>query len=333
MMKFLIAGLGSIGRRHLRNLRALGEEDILLFRTHHATLPDDDLAGLPTFTDLGEALAEKPDAAIICNPSAAHLGVALPAAAAGCHLMIEKPVSHKLEGLPELRQELALHHKQALVGFHFRHHPVLQQVKSILASSQLGLPLSAQAHWGEYLPDWHPWEDYRLSYAAQPSLGGGVVLTLSHPLDYLRWLLGETQVLSATTAHISDLEIEVEDSAEITLLFESGARAQVHLDYYQRPPAHWLEVTCSAGFVRWNNASGSAEIYTTADKKWQRLDPPADFERNSLFLAEMAHFVQVCRGAEAPICSLEDGIRALATALAVHTSAAQAGRLVPIQPV
>ena len=78
-MRFLIVGLGSIGRRHLRNLRALGEQDILLFRTHRATLPDEDLDGLPVFTDLHQALAEKPDGVIIANPTAAHLSSALPA--------------------------------------------------------------------------------------------------------------------------------------------------------------------------------------------------------------------------------------------------------------
>jgi predicted dehydrogenase len=199
-MKILIAGLGSIGRRHLRNLRTLGQEDVVLYRTHQATLPDAELGDLPTFTEQSLALDEKPDSVIIANPTALHLDVAIAAAKAGAALLIEKPISDGLAGLGEIQSALNLSGKPAMVGFHFRFHPVLNQVKALLESGQLGKPLSARAHWGEYLPDWHPWEDYRRSYAARADLGGGVVNTLSHPLDYLRWLLGEVESVSAGLA-------------------------------------------------------------------------------------------------------------------------------------
>src|SRR5512143_1722747 len=102
-MKFLIAGYGSIGRRHLRNLRALSASgdapapEILLLRSHHATIPEDEVAGLPVETDIQAALAHRPDAVIISNPTALHLDVAIPAAEAGCAILIEKPISHSLE--------------------------------------------------------------------------------------------------------------------------------------------------------------------------------------------------------------------------------------------
>ncbi|MBI2330734.1 MAG: Gfo/Idh/MocA family oxidoreductase [Chloroflexi bacterium] len=89
-MKYLIAGLGSVGRRHMRNLVALGEMDIVLYRTHKATLPDDELAGYPVETDLAEALKRhKPDAVIISNPTSLHLDVAIPAAEAGCAILLD----------------------------------------------------------------------------------------------------------------------------------------------------------------------------------------------------------------------------------------------------
>jgi predicted dehydrogenase len=77
-MKFLIAGFGSIGRRHLRNLRTLGQTDIVLLRSHKSTLPDDEITGLPVETDITAALAHRPDAVIISNPTALHLEVAIP---------------------------------------------------------------------------------------------------------------------------------------------------------------------------------------------------------------------------------------------------------------
>ena len=103
-MKYLIAGLGSIGRRHMRNLIALGEKDIVLLRARKATLSDDELAGYPVETDLTEALKKhKPDAVIIANPTALHLDVAIPAAKAGCTILLEKPISHSTERLDVLQ--------------------------------------------------------------------------------------------------------------------------------------------------------------------------------------------------------------------------------------
>ena len=101
-MKFVIAGLGSIGRRHLRNLVSLGEKDILLYRTHKSTMPDEELAGFETVTDFHEALDTKPDAVIVSNPTAMHLDIAIPAAKAGVHLFMEKPLSHSMERVDEL---------------------------------------------------------------------------------------------------------------------------------------------------------------------------------------------------------------------------------------
>lgn len=326
-MKFMIAGLGSIGRRHLRNLVALGETDILLYRTGRGTLPDDELAGYPVESDLQAALAHRPQAVIIANPTALHLQVAIPAAEQGCHLLLEKPVSHNLEGLDELRRAVTAGGGQVLVGFQFRFHPGLQAVQALLNQGAVGRPLSARAHWGEYLPGWHLWEDYRQGYSARPDLGGGVVLTLSHPLDYLRSLFGDVQALWAFTSNRSDLNIPVEDTAEIGLRFKNSVLSTVHLDYVQRPPAHHLDIIGERGTIRWDNSTGDVHWFSAEDNTWQSIPVPDGFERNQLFLSEMAHFLDVIHGKARPVCTLEDGIRALELALAVHASADK-GRLV-----
>jgi len=332
-MKFLIAGLGSIGRRHFRNLLTLGEQDILLYRTHHATLPDADLAGFPIETDLPAALAHKPDAVIVSNPTALHLQVAISAAEAGCHLLIEKPLSHSLDRVAELEHVVHRNHVKVLVGFQFRFHPGLRQVKKLLSEGAIGEPISACAHWGEYLPNWHPWEDYTQSYAALPELGGGVVLTLSHPLDYLHWLLGDVEAVWAFAGR-KGLNIPVEDAAEIGLRFRNGALGSVHLDYDQRPPSHILEIIGTQGTLRWDNADGTARLaQVIADGKaagWQAFPPPEGFERNWLFLDELRHFCSVLRDEEKPVCTLEDGIRALHLALDACQSD-RLGKMVQLQ--
>jgi len=314
-MRFLIVGLGSIGRRHLRNLLALGQRDILLVRTFRSTLPDDELRDFPTFSSLEEGLAHGPDAVIVSNPTALHIPVALAAARAGVHLFLEKPISHTWDGVEALYRMVKEKGLKVLVGFQFRFHPTLRQVKTWLDAGRIGRPLFLRAHWGEYLPDWHPWEDYRRSYAARADLGGGVVRTLCHPLDYARFLLGEARVAWAFTAQVSDLELQdVEDLGEIGLVFEHGAVAAVHVDYFQRPPAHRLEVIGTEGTITWDYYTGTARLLRPAAEA-EEVHLPPGWERNDMFLAEMRHFLDVLEGRAEPLCTLEDGMAALRLAL------------------
>lgn len=328
-MKFLIAGLGSIGRRHFRNLLALGESDILLYRTQRSSLPDDELTGFPVETDLQAALAHHPQAVIISNPTALHLETAIPAAEAGCSILLEKPVSHTLQGLERLELALQRGGGKMLVGFQFRFHPTLRKAAELIRAGSLGRPLSVHAHWGEYLPDWHPWEDFRQGYSARTDLGGGVVLTLSHPLDYLRFLIGEIGAVWAFTSS-QGFGLPVEDTAEIGLRFSSGAIGSLHLDYNQRPPAHYLEVTGTQGSLRWDNSDGSLEVYDVEKKTREKFMPPAGFERNRMFMDEMSHFLSVLRGESESLCTWQDGKQALRLALAALQSAGQ-GRLMEME--
>ncbi len=319
-MKFLIAGLGSIGRRHFRNLISLGEKDIILLRSHHATLPDDELAGYPVETDLSEALKKyKPDAVIIANPTALHLDVAIPSANAGCSILIEKPISNSLDRVDQLKSALGTSDGRLLVGFQFRFHPTLQKAEQLLKENAIGKPLSFHVHCGEYLPNWHPWEDFKQGYAARPDLGGGVILTFTHQLDYLRMLLGEVDSLWAF-AGATNLGLEVEDAAEIGLKMKNGALGSVHLDYNQQPPSHRWEIVGSNGTMKWDNASGNLDVFSAEKKDWITYPPPAGFERNVMFIEEMKHFISVVQKKEQPICTLDDGKKALRLALAAHES-------------
>jgi predicted dehydrogenase len=328
-MKFLIAGLGSIGRRHLNMLRTLGQDDFILYRTHQSTLDDADLAGIPVYTDLRDALAQKPDAVIVANPTSLHMDVAIPAAEAGCHILLEKPISDDLSRVDELRQAAEKSGSLILVGFQFRYHPTLNKARELINDGALGKILSAHSHWGEYLPNWHPWEDYRDSYAARADLGGGVIGTLTHPLDYMRYILGEVAETASLHGHVSPLELSgVEDVGEIGIKFKSGAIGAVHVNYFQRPPDHRLEIVGTKGTLRWNNADGVLHYFDMPDEfgSWStspsapihtKYELPTDFERNHLFVAQMAHFLDVVEGKAEPRCSLEDGIRAVELVLEV----------------
>jgi predicted dehydrogenase len=202
-------------------------------------------------------------------------------------------------------------------------------VKQWIDEGAVGPIVCAHAHWGEYLPDWHPWEDYRHSYSACANLGGGVILTLCHPFDYLRWLLGEVQTLSAAAGQLSGLELDVEDTADVTLEFASGVIGTVHLDYAQRPASHWLQITGQTGTIRWDSADGAASCYRADRGEWERFPAPPGFDRDTMFLDEMRHFLDCIAGRDEPLVTLKDGIRALEIALAAKRSAAE-GRAIEV---
>ncbi|MEN8173694.1 MAG: Gfo/Idh/MocA family oxidoreductase [Chloroflexota bacterium] len=311
MMKFLIAGFGSIGRRHFRNLLALGQKDILFLRSQKGTLSSDEIAGFPVETEIRTALAHKPDAVIVSNPTSMHLDVAIPAAEMGAHLLLEKPISHSMARVDQLRAAVTRGGGQILVGFQFRFHPGLEKIALLLKEGDIGRPLSVRAHWGEYLPDWHPWENYRDGYSARADLGGGVVLTLSHPLDYLRWFLGDVESLWSFTSSQSNLDLQVEDTAEIGLRFSNGVIGSVHLNYTQRPPVHRLEIVGERGTIHWDNSDGAVYVYRVEKGLWEIISPPEGFSRNDLFLDEMRHFIALAQGNADSLCTLDDGVQAL----------------------
>lgn len=308
-MKTIIAGFGSIGRRHFRNLFTLGERDFVFLRSKRSTLPDDEIAAYPVETSIEAALAHKPDALIVANPTALHLDVAIPAAEQGCHIFMEKPISHSMERVDELRAAVQRGGGRVLVGFQYRYHPLLRQAKTLLGAGAIGDPVAARVHWGEYLPGWHPWEDYRQGFSARADLGGGVILTLTHPLDYLRWLFGEVSAIWALAAPVKALQIDaVESVAEMGLRFADGMLGSVHLSYIQRPHTHQLEMIGTAGTLYWDYVAGTLKLYQADADAWTDFPIPENYERNVMFLEQTAHFIRVVRGTEEPICTLADGI-------------------------
>ncbi len=310
-MKILIVGLGSIGRRHLKNLYALGLDDFHVLTAGRCPLPTEQLPPFTPEEDLDAALEKQPHAVFICNPTALHVPTALAAARHGCHLFIEKPVSHLMHGLSEL---LALVREKKLVcqvGFQFRFHEVFRKIKQALADGKIGRIISAHACWGEYLPDWHPWEDYRIGYSARHDLGGGALLTLCHPFDYLRWLVDEVEALHAFVGNSSDLELDTEDAAIVNLRFRNGAIGSVYLDFVSRPSRHTLHIVGTEGWLEWNATCGDAKCYTQRGRAFEVFQPGEFLDRNVMFLAETAHFLDCLHHHRTPDSSLDDGLRAL----------------------
>jgi predicted dehydrogenase len=327
-LRFLIAGLGSAGRRHLANLRVLGQREIAVYRVRG--LSSSDVDGARAYSDLGEALASFPDVVLVTNPTSLHLPIALAAAERGCHVFVEKPLSHQWEGVEELLHLVAQRQVIGAVGYQYRFHPSLRRLEELLDQGSIGRPLYARIEYAEFLPDWHPWEDYREGYSARRELGGGPVLTLSHTLDIAMWLFGMPHVVSCVAERQSSLQVDTEDTADILLQYQGGPMCSVHVDYVRRPPRRLVEVTGERGFLRWSDQDDALDWYSAEQGSWTRFPAPEGFTRNQMFLDEMAEFTSCVDRGGHPTVELGAGANVLRIALAALASAAS-GHAVPLR--
>ncbi len=318
---FLIIGCGSIGKRHLANLQKLGSCKIKAFDINTTRCEEiKEQFEIEVFHDLDFALSEDVDVAIICSPTSLHFEHSIRAARAGCHLFIEKPVSDSLEGLSQLSEIVSEKNLFTLVGCNFRFHPGLIQVHSLLETDAIGKVISSRAQFGQFLPDWHPWEDYRKTYSAQEKLGGGVIFDRIHELDYMRWLFGDVAEVVAFVDHISSLEIDTEDIAEILLKFSHGSIGSIHLDYIRRTYDASLEIIGEKGIIRWNYQNHFVEWYKIDDHKWHSIRWE-NHDGNQMYLEEMKHFLNILERKEESVLPLNEAIKVLELAIATKKSA------------
>jgi predicted dehydrogenase len=333
-MRILIAGLGAIGQRHARNLRALYGESLELFALRRRRVPyvvtdslerdrsrcvEAELA-MTVFENISDALEAKPDAVFVCTPSSQHLEIAQDAALAGCHLFIEKPLSHSLDGIDRLRETVESKALVVLIGCQWRYHPCVRWLRNLLGTGTLGRLTNAEFDYVEYLPDWHPYEDYRTSYAARAELGGGVVLTQIHDYDLAWSLFGAPSSVSATGGHLSPLEIDVEDTVDAQL---DGASVAINVrqTFASRPSRRTIRVEGENGSLTVDLLAARVTLYghDTSTVEF------AGYQRNQMFVDEAKHFLACVSGQEKPAVPLDDGIAVLRVALAVKNSLRSGG--------
>jgi predicted dehydrogenase len=317
-MRALVVGCGSIGKRHLGNLKTLSAAEL-------AGVEPDGLRrestskelGIPVHESLKEALQRGADVVFVTAPTAFHVPIALEAARAGCHVFIEKPLSDTLEGVDELLAEAACRGRIIYVGYNLRFHAGLRRLKQRLDEAVIGRTMNIRAEFGQYLPDWRPAQDYRQSYTAHAAMGGGIILDASHELDYVRWLCGEIESVSCSAGKLSGLEMNTEDMAEITLRIKGNVIAQVHLDCLQRDYVRTCKVVGEKGTLIWDFKQG-VRHYDAATARWQ--DEAIAPDLNDMYVEEMRHFMSCARGEASPLVDGVTGKRVLEIALAAKKS-------------
>jgi predicted dehydrogenase len=222
-----IVGLGSIGRRHARELHAQGAEVIALRRPEAPAVPE--LEFVQVVSDPAAFWKRGPDAIVVANPTALHVpAVTETLAGSGARVLVEKPLAMSTQQAIEVPVP---ERGRLRVAYCLRFHPVVRAVAEALASRAIGNVTAGRIRFGSYLPDWHPDQDFRSGYAARPELGGGALRTLSHELDLVQHWLGPVQSVSGVVRAASALGLDVDDVAYLTCQTDAGAVVAVELDF------------------------------------------------------------------------------------------------------
>lgn len=316
-MKLLVVGCGSIGSRHAANAKTLGVSEVAVVDTDRDCMMRlASSVGARPFASVEAALDWHPHAAIVCTPPSSHIPVAIACASAGCDLLIEKPLAASDAGIDRLKAIVAARQLKVALAYQMRFHPALRRMRDLVSQGAIGRLMGIQAEYGQYLPSWRPMRDYRNTYTSRAELGGGILLDGSHEIDYVRWLAGEVAAVYARAQRLSDLEVDVEDTAALVLAFQSGAVGEVHLDFVQRGYSRRCVVIGTEGTVKWDVASGLQIV----DSSGARTSEPIVPAPNDPYVEELRAFVA---GDLAGFASLDDGARIVDIVAAARRSSAE----------
>ena len=298
-------GLGSIGRRHLANLGYLGENRIgIIRRDTKNTLSGAEGVWTPDDVDWSSV-----SALIIATPTSLHLSNLETALKHGVRkIYLEKPISHNNDRVDEMSSLIESCGANVYIGFDLRYDPGVRKVKELVESRALGAICSIHAHVGQYLPDWRPGQDYRNSMSASPLLGGGVMLDLTHELDYMVYLFGEISSVANSNGRRSNLEIEVEDTSDSLLFFRDGFSGTVHLDYLQKWPTRHLHVIGSEGTLLLDLHARKL-IWNSINSRSQEMLDYSECDRNDRFRAILSDFISA--NPSDRLCTWDEGRRNL----------------------
>ena len=304
-----IVSLGSIGRRHLRLLRTMYPEiEITLVRSGKGADWPESLLAQRIVKTSKDALDAGAQAAIICSPASFHLEQAMDWVSTAKPLLIEKPLSLNTSRLEQFAQLVRSSGVPTLIGYVLRYEPAAQYFQQQLASHNYGVPLNVRIECGSFLPDWRPEQDYRQSASASKELGGGVLLELSHELDYANWFFGPFDKVQAVLQNSGTLNIDVEDGAELLLQTSTELTVSIHLDFYSKTPKRHCRVQTTTGELIWDALKQAIRWTDATGQTTEKLIP---LERDELFRRQLLHFFECVQGISQPLVPIEQGIQVM----------------------
>jgi predicted dehydrogenase len=312
--RILIVGTGSMGARHLRIAREKFPNADIGVLGHRAS------NAIPKFSDgyfstIEQGVQFSPEIVVIANPSIFHISTAQAFARPGVHFLIEKPLSDSLTGIAEFIEMCEENKCILMLGYNLRYSDSLQEFRDLILGGEIGEILSVRCEVGQFLPTWRPERDYRQGVSARKELGGGVLLELSHELDYMRWIFGDIDWVKATLTRQSSLEIDVEDSAHLTMGFSSKtSRGQLvgtlSLDFIRQDQTRVCTAIGSQGSLRWDGITGEVSMFKEGFSCWKNRFTHTPL-RDETYLLEWEEFLNCINTESNPSNTGHDGLRVL----------------------
>jgi len=291
--KALIIGSGSIGQRHIRNLKKAGINSIVALRSnkgYHKKLPED--LKIVEVGSWDDAIASEPDIAIIANPTSMHIDAALKISPYVKGMFIEKPLSHSMDGVLELIESVKKNNIVSFIGHNLIFHPIIKAIKRFSDEHDVGSIVNVQCQVGQWLPDWHPYEDYTKAYYANKELGGGVTLTLIHEIHLALELAGLATQVYGIISDSESLKLDVDVQSDLMIKHKSGAVSQIHLDYLQRPAHRSGLITFEKGWLTYDFNSNQILGQTQDNDSPIVIWSDADYDSNLMYFDQIQKFIE-----------------------------------------
>jgi predicted dehydrogenase len=321
-IKLLVIGIGSIGKRHIKNAISIGisPNNIVALDKRDDRIEDARSLGITKlYKDFNLALKEDFHAAIICSPSSMHIEQSLKLAKNNKHILIEKPLDSKLEGANELLNITKSNNLTIMIAYIFRFSPAIKFIKEKLNANSIGKIFYFRGEFSEYLPDWHPYEDYRSFYMASKEQGGGSILDQCHIMDLAHYLIGEFDSVKAFNKKISNLEIKADDFSELIVQHKNGVISSIHTDIFGRDHKKYIEIKGELGNIYWDFYENQVTIYNSKDRKSEIYNNFSN-DFNNCYIEELETFINTFIQKKKSIIPLEHGIDTLRLILASEKS-------------
>ena len=278
MKSILICGVGSIGKRHVDNFGKLFDTvDIVDTNPERVKETINKYKIRNHYNSIYEAFSsQKYDAVVIAAPPHVHKEIATEVIKNKSNLFIEKPLGMNVNGWQELSDECEKNGLISYVGYCHRFLPYTLKIKELIDKKTIGNIVHANLRWGSYLPDWHPWEDYKNFYMSKKDQGGGALLDDSHGIDLVRYIIGEIDKVAAIVDNTSDLIMTSDDAAFLTFKMKNGPLVQINFDLSSRAPRVNFEILGKEGNIIWDRVEHQIKIFTLKSKKWETIQFPND---------------------------------------------------------
>ena len=304
-----IIGLGSIGRRHLRLAKEIRPDiKVILVRSGKGKKwPEEDMADIVVHK-LSEAISIGLDAAIIATPAVLHIPQAIELIEHEIPILVEKPLTHKLVLAKKFYKAWSAKKTIVLLGYTLRHTPAASFFYNKIQNNSIGNILSVTIECKSYLPKWRPDQDYRNTVSARKELGGGVLLELSHEIDYANWFFGPFKSVSSVLKNSKTLDIDVEDIADIGFERHDNKTVNMHLDFCSQISSRFCSVKTDTGELKWDLIKSNV---TWIDANSSRRVWEFEKDRDEMYVNQLNHFFYCVEADAEPMVTVEDGLNVI----------------------